>query len=496
MLTIRKDPFRHIRYIMLLFFWEFIRGDEAKRRRFVSRIVYRTAPGLGVYAVFTFLFMAFHAWRCILLPPDARARAWRYRRWLRATFNLENRDYLRSWITDRYASGPKIVVIGMGTIGDILQITPVLKTLREKMPTAHICLLHRSAIAETVLQGNPHINSVSHADFFQFSQIKRAVQTEGAADMALEIQSVSYIVTTVRAPKALRHPDFDRLMPEDIFAQSESFRALWQKDLPPLPRAGENFAWPENWRACQFLDILGKTSGLPIDRDAMLDFYTNSADEGVLKQLPVGRPVVTIQNGADTDVVKWSRATGRRATKLLPLETWKPIVKLLGESGFAVIQLGTDEDEAVEGVATDLRGKTTLREAAVVLSHASCHVGTEGGLAHLARAMNTLSVVMFGPTSAFFHGYAQNINLAASGCSACCWSCRDWFLYCPRGLAEPECMTGHQAETVVEAVMKLASTTGRPKIREPGSKGRNYREGARWRLSTTGGASSAEAWKW
>ena len=452
---VRKDPLRHIRYVALLFRTEVIRGNAAKRRRFLSRIIYRTAPKIGAFAAITFFFMLFHAARCAFMPRTKAAQAWRYRRWLWATGSLENRDYLKGWITGRYENGPKIVVIGMGSIGDILQITPVLRALREKMPTAQICVLHRSPIAKTVLLGNPHINSVAAADFFQFAQIKRAIESEGAADMAIEIQSISYIATYVRAPKELRHPDFDRMMPDDAFAKAEAFRASWQKEKPPLPAPGEMFSWPVAWRDYQFLDILGLTSGLPINRTAALEFYTAAGDEDILKQISTGHPVVTIQNGADTDVVNWSRATGQRATKLLPLKTWQQVVMLLVENGCTVVQLGTNEDEWVEGVTLDLRGKTTLREAAVVLRDASCHVGTEGGLAHLARAMQTKSVVMFGPTSAFFHGYAQNVNLTASNCSACCWVSRDWFLYCPRGLAEPECMNAHKPAIIVEAVLKL-----------------------------------------
>jgi len=84
-----------------------------------------------------------------------------------------------------------------------------------------------------------------------------------------------------------------------------------------------------------------------------------------------------------------------------------------------------------------------------------CAMSVRRWLVHLAHAMGTVSVVMFGPTSVAFLGYPQNINLVASDCTSCWWTTKDWYVYCPRALAEPECMHAHRAETVVEAVLKI-----------------------------------------
>src|ERR1700743_2475290 len=113
---LRKDPLRIPRYIALLLRDELLRGSADKRRRFISRVVRRVSQKAGLYKFAEQIYMSLY----VLMGRNKAVRHWMW-----ATFGLSNRDYLRAWIAKRYECGPKIVVIGMGSIGDILQITPV-----------------------------------------------------------------------------------------------------------------------------------------------------------------------------------------------------------------------------------------------------------------------------------------------------------------------------------------------------------------------------------
>jgi len=78
---------------------------------------------------------------------------------------------------------------------------------------------------------------------------------------------------------------------------------------------------------------------------------------------------------------------------------------------FTVIQLGSAEDIPLEHVL-DLRGKTTIRETAAILANARLFLGMEGGLMHLARAVDTRSVIIYtGFITPEYSGYAVNANL-------------------------------------------------------------------------------------
>lgn len=85
-----------------------------------------------------------------------------------------------------------------------------------------------------------------------------------------------------------------------------------------------------------------------------------------------------------------------------------------------VVQLGSLRDPPLPG-ALDLRGRTTLREAAAILSVADLFIGLEGFLVHLARAVDCPAVVIMGGRApATIFGYSANTNLAAfPACGPC-----------------------------------------------------------------------------
>ncbi len=454
---LRKDPLRMLRYIGFLLKQELVRGDANRRRRFLARILWRCERVIGIYSIAKLGFLTLHAWRGVGLKPDERRRKWRHCRWMWAIYGLSNHDYLETWISERLAHTPKIMVIGMGSIGDVLQITPVLRALREKLPNAEICLLHRCAAAKTILHKNPYVNSVAWADFYTFLQIKRAVSISGGADVVLDIECAKYLVTYTRAPAPTRFAELDKILPDEFFQKADAARSVLVNAPTAIVQADGSYTRSPEWKPYHFLDVLGATANLPIDRNSKLDFVLEPSDFAVSGQLPKDRRYIVVQNGVDLDVVNWGRSVGQRPTKLLPLLIWEDVVRRLQAKGWYLVQLGAAHDDAIQGVDCDLRGKTTLREAAVILKGAACHLGTEGGLTHLARAMETRGVIMFGATSVDFFGYPNNINLTTGGCSSCWLSTKDWYVYCPRNFCEPACMASHSPNIIADQVAKLSA---------------------------------------
>lgn len=116
-----------------------------------------------------------------------------------------------------------------------------------------------------------------------------------------------------------------------------------------------------------------------------------------------------------------------------------------------VIQLGSASDPALSGV-TDLRGKTTIREAAAILSNCALYVGNVGMLMHLARAVECPSVILYGgrelPTQS---GYACNFHLTSHVPCAPCWRYNE----CDFNRV---CMTAIASDAVLNAIDKALST--------------------------------------
>jgi len=121
-----------------------------------------------------------------------------------------------------------------------------------------------------------------------------------------------------------------------------------------------------------------------------------------------------------------------------------------------LVQVGTASDPALP-VDHDLRGRTTLREAAAILANSDVFIGLEGFLTHLARAVDCPAVVVMGGRApAEIFGYSANRNLTAfPECAPCARRTG-----CPNNM---KCMSAISPETVATAARDiLAKPPARP----------------------------------
>ena len=126
---------------------------------------------------------------------------------------------------------------------------------------------------------------------------------------------------------------------------------------------------------------------------------------------------------------------------------------LAGEIGF--IQVGSIADPQLQG-AKDLRGATTIREAAAILHHARLYVGTVGFLMHLARAVECPSVIIFGGREAPWQsGYVCNSNIYSEVPCAPCWRSNTCDF-------ERRCMRDISVNDVVSAIRQMVQRPRNP----------------------------------
>ncbi len=146
-------------------------------------------------------------------------------------------------------------------------------------------------------------------------------------------------------------------------------------------------------------------------------------------------------------------STGMGAALPYPTKEWgadrfAELARLLSKD-FSLVQLGSRHDPLLPEVALDLRGRTSLREAAAVQSVSLLFIGLEGFLTHLARAIDCPAVVIHGgraPAGVF--DYVANINLySRPPCSPCGLRTE-----CPQDLA---CMAAISAPAVAKAVQEM-----------------------------------------
>jgi hypothetical protein len=122
---------------------------------------------------------------------------------------------------------------------------------------------------------------------------------------------------------------------------------------------------------------------------------------------------------------------------------------------YTVVQLGAASDPPLEGTV-DLRGKTSLRQTAAILSQSAVFVGQVGFLMHLARAVDCRSAIVYGgrehPSQS---GYTCNENLFSPVPCAPCWKKNTCEF-------DRECMRVIGADTVVAAAEQQIARFGQP----------------------------------
>jgi ADP-heptose:LPS heptosyltransferase len=147
-------------------------------------------------------------------------------------------------------------------------------------------------------------------------------------------------------------------------------------------------------------------------------------------------------------------STGKKEEKSYPLARWAQVARGLAQRGWPALLVGSpaDREEYAEIVAQagagvhSLAGKTSSLGLAALSASASCLVGIDTGPVHVAAAMGTPCVVLFGssdPTRTAPCGEGHTIFYADLDCQPCHVG------PCERAGA---CLTSITVEQILEAV--------------------------------------------
>jgi len=177
--------------------------------------------------------------------------------------------------------------------------------------------------------------------------------------------------------------------------------------------------------------------------------------------LDIGTAEIRAEMFLVTEELRWARdllgpgtwialhSTGKTrytANKNWGAERFTELCRLFRDMGLNVVQLGLQDNPPVDA-SLDLRGKTTLRQAAAVIATCTMTVFQEGGLSHMSNAVATPCVVVCGGFSGRNWLYPDQIF---AGADIDCAPCNDP-APCPKNLACMDMITP-------EDVFKLAAT--------------------------------------
>src|SRR6185437_707687 len=330
--------------------------------------------------------------------------------------------------------------------------------LKQDLAPCTITFLHNNKSAPAILGGNNSLGTVAviPADY---KYVRAVLSRLPMFDLVVDYQ---YCIRYIVPPESR----ISGSLIEEKILTAAAFARPWLKFMDDFPLRNNQLGRAAQRAGVSLMDIAGLSGALEVTRATPIPFFPDMNSYDVVLGL-VPTPYITIHNGIDEKNaefydVEFAKRAGYTATKLLPISTWAEVVGRLKEAGFAVAQIGLKKEDLVPGVTHDLRGLTSISEVGLIIKSGECHIDTEGGLVHLARAVNRRSVVMFGPTPAAIFGYDQNINILSSSCTDCWWTTNDWFGKCPRGTHGPECMAEHSADTIVDSVRHITSAAYAP----------------------------------
>jgi len=157
-------------------------------------------------------------------------------------------------------------------------------------------------------------------------------------------------------------------------------------------------------------------------------------------------------DGGGPRVLVHARAS--QACKHWPDARWRELATRLVKHGCRVVEVGVGRP--VLEAADSLVGRTSVRELARFLAQAEVVVGDDSGPLHLALAVGTRVVGIFGATRADLLYVSAPLFTPLTTEAECrfCWS--RWELAYPSGACprpRHECMEGVAVATVADAVL-------------------------------------------
>ncbi|POT55643.1 lipopolysaccharide core heptosyltransferase RfaQ [Citrobacter amalonaticus] len=297
----------------------------------------------------------------------------------------------------------RILVIKMRFHGDMLLTTPVISTLKQNYPDAKIdVLLYQDTIP--ILSENPEINvlygiknkkSKAIDKMSNFIELVRALRAN-KYDLVINLTDqwmVAVLVRFLRAPVKIS---------QDYGHRQSSF---WKKSFTCLvPLSGANVVESN-------LSVLA-----PLKLDSIVAHttmsYPPSSWERMRSELDkagVGEEYVVIQ------------PTARQIFKCWNNEKFSQVIDALHERGLAVVLTsgpGADDLACIDAIAqgclkapvTSLAGKMSFPELGAVIDHAQLFIGVDSAPGHIAAAVNTPLICLFGATDHnFWRPWSNNM---------------------------------------------------------------------------------------
>ena len=327
----------------------------------------------------------------------------------------------------------KVLFFKPGAIGDLLHTLPALNALRKKFPAAHINVVVSPGL-ESLIQGTPVADRVQVFDKAKFkSQLKAFIE------YGLRLRDERYDLFIDMQPS----------MRSLVLRWLSGARQVLIYRKQKRYGAGE----PRLHAAENFLETLR-----PLGIDILVDNIELQVAPGILTNIDRFLTERNIDTDRPLIALNCSVGAARPARNWFPERFASLADRLIAELGAQVIFVGGSEDrELVRRVLADMNNKAvsaagdlSIPESAALLARCRCLVSADTGPLHLAAAMQTPVVGLFGSTDPRRTGpIGRRHQVIVKGIA--CVPCEE--KKCP--LSARACMADITVDEVFKAVVRV-----------------------------------------
>jgi len=329
----------------------------------------------------------------------------------------------------------RVLCVRFSSIGDVLLTTPLVRALHRRHPDAELYFVTKRALAPLVVE-NPNLNRVIELEPNQritdLARRLRALRPTHGLDLHGSLRSA-----------ALR-----LLVPCQWSAYSKRKLARTALIAAKINIYGKHVPVPERYfEAARALDV--QPDGGPPEL-----FLAPAARERIARWLAERgldrRPFAALAPGA------------AHATKRWPIRHWVALAEQLRTMGYGLVAVGGPgggDPELARQLGPGVHsaaGEFTLQETGACLARAAVVVSGDTGVMHMATAVGTRVVALFGPTVEQFgffpYGGRAEVLERDLGCRPCSAMGTE---RCPLG--HHRCLEEILPEQVAAAVQRLVA---------------------------------------
>ncbi len=332
----------------------------------------------------------------------------------------------------------KILVVRLRSIGDTVLTTPSLIALRRFLPDAQIDILLEDWVAP-VLDGFEAVNNVLTVSKDTKDRIKLAKKLrQEKYDVAFNLHGGTTSTFLIRASGAKHRVGYKNYQYSFLYNHLLSSASdFWQKE--------------QTHSAEQQLALLGFV-GVPVEDRPKTQLFISkeNAEEMDLFLHVYGvdeEEIALIHPAAAFDTKQWSAANFATIIDYLASRKIFPIVITSPKEEHILDKINVKTSAMFHGFS-DL----TLSQVTALASRAKIFVGNDSGIAHIAAAVKTPSVVIFGSSNRNhwrpWTDAPHEIVYEEFPCQPCAgYVCKEF--------GEPKCILSVKTEGVIEAIEKV-----------------------------------------